>query len=103
MVTAVAADDIKRVGIAAFGPANGVKGRGRPLICRGGRGRATARLPHIGPGPDVRVALRRDLGRAAIWTRPRAEGRNLLVATTTSSRGRARSPPGDWPANCGPN
>ena len=45
-------------------------------------------------GPDVRVALRRDLGRAAIWTRPRAEGRNLLVATTTFSRGRARSPPG---------
>jgi hypothetical protein len=41
---------------------NGVKGTGRPITCRGSRGRGTATLPQIGPGPDVRVALRRDHG-----------------------------------------
>ena len=40
------------------------KGEAAPTTCRGGRGHPTAGLPHIRPGPDVRVAaLRRDLGR----------------------------------------
>ena len=34
----------------------------------------------------MRVALRRDLARPAIWTRPRAEDRNLLVATAAPAK-----------------
>ena len=36
--------------------------------------------PHVGAGPDVRTAVRRDLGREGIRARPRTDGsRNLLV------------------------
>jgi hypothetical protein len=76
--------------------------RKRPaLTCRGGQGR-DPRLPHVGPAPDVRVALRRDPGSAAIWMRSRAEGQTRWWPRQPPAEAGLGARP-DWPTGYGPN